>query len=146
VPVLILRVSQLHVGVRANPSGFHTFKRSVGSFGTYSTILTYVFASLVFISLYLLSSTKGDKLSFIVDGKYGFQMPPFWNARQCIDKFYRTYERPRLNERFIYLVYSASHVGLVQGILHIYRDRGRLEFPDVNVSRLLQSPPEIVPN
>ncbi|KAH0609035.1 uncharacterized protein H6S33_001263 [Morchella sextelata] len=113
VPVLILRVSQLHVGVRANPSGFHTFKRSVGSFGTYSTILTYVFASLVFISLYLLSSTKGDKLSFIVDGK--------------------TYERPRLNERFIYLVYSASHVGLVQGILHIYRDRGRLEFPDVNV-------------
>ncbi|RPB14400.1 hypothetical protein P167DRAFT_484672 [Morchella conica CCBAS932] len=113
VPVLILRVSQLHVGVRANPSGFHTFTRSVGSFGTYSTILTYVFASLVFISLYLLSSTKGDKLSFIVDGK--------------------TYERPRLNERFIYLVYSASHVGLVQGILHIYRDRGRLEFPDVNV-------------
>lgn len=67
-----------------------------------------------------------------------FQMPPFSNTRlKYIDKFYRTYERPRLNERFIYLVYSASHVGLVQGILHIYRDRGRLEFPDVNVSCLL---------
>lgn len=70
LPVLILRVSQLHVGTRANPSAFHTLKRSVGSIGTYSTILTYVFASLVFILLYLWSSDKSDLLSFIVDGRY----------------------------------------------------------------------------
>lgn len=69
LPVLILRVSQLHVGTRASPSGFHTLKKSVGSIGTYSTVLTYVFASLVFILLYLWSSDKSDLLSFIVDGK-----------------------------------------------------------------------------
>lgn len=78
LPVLILRVSQLHVDTRASPSGFHTLKRSVGSFGTYSTLLTYVFASLVFILLYLWSGTKSDLLSFIVDGKYAMPWEGFW--------------------------------------------------------------------
>lgn len=38
-----------------------------------------------------------------------------------------------MNERFLYLIYFAAHVGFVQGILHIGRDRGRLDLPNEDV-------------
>lgn len=38
-----------------------------------------------------------------------------------------------MNERFLYLVYFATHVGFVQGILHINRDQGRLDLHNEDV-------------
>ncbi|KAL7267236.1 hypothetical protein RUND412_010183 [Rhizina undulata] len=105
-PVLVMRIAQLHVGSRANPSAFHTFRKSVGSFSTYMVIFAYILASIVFIILYLSASTSND-LKFIIEGK--------------------SYERPRLNERYLYLAYFAVYTGCAQGVLHIIHDRGKVE-------------------
>jgi len=43
---------------------------------------------------------------------------------------YRSYERPRLNERFLYLVFFSVLIGVFRGVAHVYYDRARLVFPD----------------
>jgi len=45
----------------------------------------------------------------------------------------RSYERPRLNERFLYLVFFACYTGFIQAALHLYEDRGRLQLPHLYV-------------
>ncbi|RPA90652.1 hypothetical protein L873DRAFT_400066 [Choiromyces venosus 120613-1] len=113
LPVLILRISQLHVGARSHATVFHAMKAYIGSFSTYSTFLTHSFASLVFVLLYLWSGSKEDRLSFIIEGK--------------------SYERPRLNERYLYLIFFACYTGFIQAALHLYEDRGRLQLPHLYV-------------
>ncbi|KAF8252840.1 hypothetical protein K440DRAFT_362443 [Wilcoxina mikolae CBS 423.85] len=114
MPILILRIAQLHVVKRANPSPFHTLQRSIGSFSTYTTIFTYLGSSVVFTILYLLSSNDTDQLGIVIEG--------------------RSYERPRLNERFLYLIFFSAYIGVLQGIYHVAQDRARLEFPDVPIT------------
>ncbi|PWW72430.1 hypothetical protein C7212DRAFT_227285 [Tuber magnatum] len=113
-PILILRISQLHVGARSYATVFHAMKTYMGSFSTYSTLLTYSFASLVFAFLYLWSGSKDDRLGLIIEGK--------------------SYERPRLNERFLYMIFFAYYTGFVQAVLHLYEDRGRLQLPHLYLS------------
>jgi hypothetical protein len=48
----------------------------------------------------------------------------------CIDLLFRSHERPRLNERFLYLIYFATYLGFIQGIYHVANDRARLVFPE----------------
>lgn len=43
----------------------------------------------------------------------------------------RSYERPRLNERFLYLVFFSVFIGVFRGCAHVYYDRARLVFPEV---------------
>jgi hypothetical protein len=49
----------------------------------------------------------------------------------------RSYERPRLNERFIYLLFFSGYIGVVQGIQHVASDRARLVFPEDTVCTLI---------
>ncbi|CUS09590.1 unnamed protein product [Tuber aestivum] len=112
-PILILRISQLHVGARSYTTVFHAMKTYIGSFSTYSTLLTHSFASLVFVFLYLWSGSREDRLGFIIEGK--------------------SYERPRLNERFLYMIFFACYTGFIQAALHLYEDRGRLQLPHLYV-------------
>ncbi|KAI5841293.1 nucleoporin protein Ndc1-Nup-domain-containing protein [Tricharina praecox] len=111
MPLLILRIAQLHVVKRAHSSPFHAFQRAIGSFATYSAIFTYVLSSVVFMTLYLLSCGPEDQLGVVVEG--------------------RSYERPRLNERFLYLVFFSVFIGVFRGCAHVYYDRARLVFPEV---------------
>lgn len=127
MPILVLRIAQLHVNKRSNPSPFHTFKRSIGSFSTYTSVLTYIVSSVVFTALYLLSCRPSEQLGIVIEGK--------------------SYERPRLNERFIYLLFFSGYIGVVQGIQHVASDRARLVFPEDTVPTkdafLKQFPPAL---
>ena len=47
---------------------------------------------------------------------------------------FRSYERPRLNERFLYLIFFSVYTGILQGVYHVTKDRARLEFPETPVN------------
>jgi hypothetical protein len=58
------------VGKSSFPSPFAAFQKAIGSFSTYTTIFTYVLSSLVFTTIYLLSSNPDDQLGILVEGRY----------------------------------------------------------------------------
>ncbi|KAA8908121.1 nucleoporin protein Ndc1-Nup, partial [Sphaerosporella brunnea] len=126
MPILLLRIHQLHVGKRVQPSPFLAFQRAIGSFSTYTTIFIYALSSLVFAAIYLASSSPNDQLGILVEG--------------------RIHERPRLNERFLYLVFFATYLGFLQGIYHIANDRARLTFPEEPIASAQDAARQQFPN
>lgn len=46
---------------------------------------------------------------------------------------HRSYERPRLNERFLYLIFLSLWTGLVHTLVHLWTDRDRVDLPGVTV-------------
>ncbi|KAI5778205.1 nucleoporin protein Ndc1-Nup [Geopyxis carbonaria] len=114
-PVLILRISQLHlVDTRAYASAFHGVRRLLGSFSTYTAVCVYVISSMTVTLSYLYSSGDDAQLHMITEA--------------------RSYERPRLNERFLYILFLALYTGMIQGINHIREDKGRVVLSSSSLS------------
>lgn len=102
--VVILRIAQYHVGIRTTKSGWQTALKHAATSQTLEAIVSYTLSSLLFSQVYLWSSTAED-LNFIL---------------------FQTGDRARLNEKPIFYTTHFLLFGVMQGILHIYRDDDRL--------------------
>ncbi|KAF3766508.1 hypothetical protein M406DRAFT_89291 [Cryphonectria parasitica EP155] len=102
--VVILRIAQYHVGIRTSNSGYQTFLKYAATSQTLEAIVSYTVSSLLFSQVYLWTSTAND-LSWVV---------------------IQSGDRARLNEKPIFYTVHCLLFGLLQGILHIYRDDDRL--------------------
>ncbi|KAI9680473.1 MAG: hypothetical protein M1817_003913 [Caeruleum heppii] len=107
--IFILRVAQSHVGVRTTSSPFHTSYQYLFRHDTYQTIFWHIFSAWWFSEVYVWSQPKSANLSWISEGK--------------------PYERPRLNERPIYLRSTLFMLALMQSAVHLYYDYDRLPLP-----------------
>lgn len=107
--IFILRVAQLHVGLRTTKSGFETFKQYAFKYQTVQTTLWYVFSAWLYSEIYIFSAPRSAKINWITDAK---------NA-----------ERPRLNERPIYMTSYFIFLALVQAVCHLYYDYDRIDLP-----------------
>ncbi|MCJ1364732.1 hypothetical protein MMC16_003848 [Acarospora aff. strigata] len=107
--IFILRVAQLHVGARTTDSPFQTFRQYALRFNTAQTLVWYIFSAWWFSEVYVWSQPKSANLNWIVEGK--------------------SYERPRLNERPIYLRSIFLTLGLMQSCLHLFYDYDRVHIP-----------------
>ena len=85
---------------------------------------------MVFIALYLLSCSPEDQLGVVVEGRC-LHVASVGSEGGMLIGDCRSYERPRLNERFLYLVFFSVFIGVLSGGAHIYYDRARLVLPEV---------------
>ena len=69
--VFVLRVAQLHLGVRSTASPFDTFKQKLFSFSTVQTLGWYTFSAWWFSEVYIWSAPEKANLGWIAAGKYG---------------------------------------------------------------------------
>lgn len=102
--ILILRIAQYHVGVKTE-SGFRTLKASLLSFKTYETLFWYAVSSFLFCSTYLGTLSETSRLQWIT---------------------YYSGDRPRLNERPLFMVCYLGICALLQTIIHFQFDLDRL--------------------
>ncbi|KAI9828562.1 MAG: hypothetical protein M1819_006554 [Sarea resinae] len=109
--IFVLRVAQLHIGQRTTPSPFHTFRQYLFRFDTVQTLLWYSFSAWWFSEVYVWSAPDNSNLNWVTEGK--------------------SYERPRLNERPIYLRCIFLVLAVLQSGLHLYYDYDRVLIPTV---------------
>lgn len=102
--MVILRIAQYHVGIRTTKSGWQTALKHAATSQTLEAVVSYTLSSLLFSQVYLWSSTAED-LNFIL---------------------IQSGDRARLNEKPIFYTTHFLLFGVMQGILHIYRDDDRL--------------------
>ncbi|KAI9873812.1 MAG: hypothetical protein M1830_010584 [Pleopsidium flavum] len=107
--IFILRVAQLHIGARTTASPSQTLRQYFFRFNTLQTLVFYLFSAWWFSEVYVWSQSTGANLNWVAEGK--------------------SYERPRLNERPIYLRSIFLTLALMQSILHLYLDYDRLLLP-----------------
>lgn len=107
--IFILRVAQLHVGIRTSFSGFETFMRYAPRWQTLQTIGWYFFSAWFFSEIFIWSAPESANLNRIVSG-----------ARTG---------RPNINERPIYLTSFLLLASLLQAGCHIYFDYDRINMP-----------------
>ncbi|GKT86925.1 nucleoporin protein ndc1-nup [Colletotrichum tofieldiae] len=104
--ILVLRIAQYHVGVRASNSTFHAFTKFFFSIHTLEAFLFYSFSSALFSHVYLWALPESANLGWVT--------------------YYSGGERARVNERtlcfFCYMAISA----VVQAIFHFYHDNDKL--------------------
>ncbi|KAF8474949.1 nucleoporin protein Ndc1-Nup [Kalaharituber pfeilii] len=117
MPVLIMRIQLVHLGAKSRPSAAHDVGHRLGSFNTYAAALAYMFSAWTFVVLYMFTSDHGDNgddlgITTSVDG--------------------RSYERPRLNERFLYLLFLSLWTGIVHTVYHLSTDKDRVDLPPVS--------------
>lgn len=104
--IYILRLAQIHVGLRTTLSPFITFQRYALTFNTLRTCFWYSLSSLFFVEIYIWSAPVHANMAMVDPGK--------------------SYERSRLNERPIYLRSMFLILALVQTVLHLSFDYDRL--------------------
>lgn len=107
--IFILRVAQLHVGLRTSYSAFDTFKIYALQFQTIQTAAWYSFSAWLFSEIYIWSAAKSADL----------------NRIKLIPKT----DRPTINERPIYLTSCFFFVALVQTGFHLFYDYDRIDMP-----------------
>ncbi|KAI9671739.1 MAG: hypothetical protein M1831_003267 [Alyxoria varia] len=107
--VFILRVAQLHIAPRKGPSPAHTFVSQLCSYKTLHTLAWYAFSAWFFCEVYIWSAPSKANLAIVDPGK--------------------PYERPRLNERPIYLRSMFFLLSLSQTAFHLIEDYDLLPFP-----------------
>ncbi|GJC82551.1 nucleoporin NDC1 [Colletotrichum liriopes] len=104
--ILVLRIAQYHVGVRASNSTFHAFTKFFFSIHTLEAFLFYSFSSALFSHVYLWALPESANLGWVT--------------------YYSGGERARVNERtlcfFCYMAISA----VVQAVFHFYHDNDKL--------------------
>lgn len=109
--IFILRVSQLHVGIRTSNSGWDTFKRYGPSFQVVQTVGWYFFSAYMFSEIYIWSASKDADLNRI--------------------KLIPRTDRTTLNEKPVYLTCYLFFLALVQSCIHLYHDYDRIDMPVV---------------
>ncbi|KAA8574274.1 hypothetical protein EYC84_005771 [Monilinia fructicola] len=107
--IFILRVAQLHVGIRTSKSGFHTFTQYALKFQTVQTALWYLFSAWFFSEVYIWSVPESAGLNRI--------------------KLAAKTSRPILNEKPIYLTMSLLFNAIVQAGFHLWYDYDRIDIP-----------------
>ncbi|KAI9797798.1 MAG: hypothetical protein M1833_005301 [Piccolia ochrophora] len=100
--IFILRVAQSHIGPRVAPSTFNAFLRDSLRFNTFQTLTWYFFSAWIFSEVYVWSASKDDNLNWIIAGK--------------------PYDRPRLNERPIYIRSNFYILAFLQTGVHLFFD------------------------
>jgi nucleoporin NDC1 len=107
--IFVLRVGQLHVGLRTTPSGFQTFRKYALRSQTLQTAGWYSFSAWLYCEVYIFSASADANIRWITDTRNG--------------------ERPRLNERPIYLTSYLIMLALLQSWCHLYYDYDRVDMP-----------------
>jgi nucleoporin NDC1 len=113
--VFLIRVAQQHVGLRTTDSGFITFLEYTIRYDTLQTTIWYAFSAWLFSELVIFTAPASDNLKWIVES--------------------RTTERPRLNERPIYLTTYFFALALVQTACHLIYDYDRLDLPTIKTAQ-----------
>jgi nucleoporin NDC1 len=112
--IFILRVAQLHVGLRTSNSAYQTFIQYAPRFQTIQTAGWYLFSAYVFSEVYIWSVPKHAELNRIIK--------------------IRNTERPTLNERPVYLTCFFYFHAIAQTGLHLYYDYDRIDMPIVKTT------------
>jgi nucleoporin NDC1 len=107
--IFVLRVAQLHVGIRTSYSAWDTFRTYALRFDVIQTIGWYFLSAYLFSEIYIWSAPKSADL----------------NRIKLIPKTDRT----ALNERPVYLTSFLFFVALVQAGFHLFYDYDRLDMP-----------------
>ncbi|RAL64552.1 hypothetical protein DID88_002026 [Monilinia fructigena] len=107
--IFILRVAQLHVGIRTSNSRFHTFTQYALKFQTVQTALWYLFSAWFFSEVYIWSVPESAGLNRI--------------------KLAAKTSRPILNEKPIYLTMYLLFNAIVQAGFHLWYDYDRIDIP-----------------
>ncbi|RDW91506.1 hypothetical protein BP5796_02671 [Coleophoma crateriformis] len=107
--VFILRVAQLHVGIRTTTSPLETFRLYAFRYDTVQTALWYFFSAWFFCEVLIFSSAEASNIRWITSAA--------------------SFERPRLNERPIFLMSHFLILGLSQTVLHLFYDYDRVDMP-----------------
>ncbi|TEY69456.1 hypothetical protein BOTCAL_0116g00040 [Botryotinia calthae] len=107
--IFILRVAQLHVGIRTSSSSFHTFTQYAPRYQTVQTALWYLFSAWFFSEIYVWSVPESAGLNRI--------------------KLAAKTSRPILNEKPIYLTVFLLFNALVQAGFHLWYDYDRIDIP-----------------
>lgn len=107
--IFILRVAQLHVGIRTTSSPISTLKEYVLRYETIQTAIWYGFSAWLFSEIFVFSAPSSANIRWITDAKNN--------------------ERPRLNERPIYLMSYFLLLALVQTGWHLANDYDKVEMP-----------------
>lgn len=107
--IFILRVAQLHVGIRTTSSPISTFKEYAFRYETIQTAIWYLFSGWLFSEIFVFSAPSSANIRWITDA--------------------RNNERPRLNERPIYLMSYFLLLALVQTGWHLAYDYDKVEMP-----------------
>jgi nucleoporin NDC1 len=106
--IFVLRVAQLHVGIRTTNSPFQTFRQYLPRYQTTQTTAWYLFSAWLFSEVYIFSAPSSADLRWIVGGN--------------------NQERLKLNERPIYLLCYTLMLALLQTLCHLYYDYDRINF------------------
>jgi nucleoporin NDC1 len=107
-------VSQLHVGQRTSLSGLDTFKQYAPRLQSLQTAAWYLFSAWLFGETFIYSASREANIYWVTGAKSN--------------------ERPRLNERPIYLIIYFLALALVQTTIHLYYDYDRVDLPLVKVA------------
>ncbi|KAL3427717.1 nuclear envelope protein (nucleoporin protein Ndc1-Nup) [Phlyctema vagabunda] len=107
--IFVLRVAQLHVGIRTTTSPFQTFREYAFQFQTVQTAVWYLFSAWMFCEVYIFSAAESSNIRWITAGP--------------------NFDRPRLNERPIYLMSYFLILALLQTGIHLFYDYDRIDMP-----------------
>jgi nucleoporin NDC1 len=107
--IFILRVAQLHVGIRTSYSAWHTFRSYSRKFDVIQTLGFYLFSAYLYSEIYIWSASKDADL----------------NRIKLIPKT----DRPTLNEAPIYLTSYLFILAIVQAGFHLFDDYDRIDMP-----------------
>ena len=103
--IIVLRIAQYHVGIRTSTSAFQTFAQNALKLPTLEAIVTYAFSAYLFSQIYLWSMPNDSGLEWVS---------------------YLSGDRPRLNEKPIFLTTHLVTLGLEQALYHLFKDNDRL--------------------
>lgn len=109
--IFLLRISQLHVGIRTSYSPYQTFTKYITRSNTIQTTLWYLFSAWLYSEIYIWSVSKSADL----------------NRIKLIPKT----DRPTLNEKPIYLTCFLYFLAITQAGVHLYHDYDRIDMPIV---------------
>ena len=101
----MLRIAQYHLGLRTSNSPIQTLWQHLVRLSTVETIFSYVFSAWLFSQIYLLHQSPAAQMDWII---------------------YYGGDRPRLNEKPLYLTTHLVLFGVAQAGLHLFRDTDRL--------------------
>ncbi len=107
--IFILRVAQLHVGIRTSYSAWHTFRSYAFKFQVLQTIGWYCLSAYLFSEVYIWCAPKSADL----------------NRIKLIPKT----DRPTLNEKPIYLTHFFLVLAVAQAGCHLFYDYDRIDMP-----------------
>jgi nucleoporin NDC1 len=107
--IFVLRVAQLHVGIRTTNSPFQTFRRYFFKYQTVQTAGWYIFSAWLFSEVYIFSAPSSADIRWILGRN--------------------NQGRLRLNERPIYLMSYFFMLALLQTAYHLFYDYDRINLP-----------------